>query len=95
MLWFSIPIPEAQNPFRTERPSRFFFAFASSVKLQHNFFCIVANTDTTATGSGGGGGQEAGCLPVAQLFTKRKVLSLILKLFATELTCAPPQVITE
>lgn len=39
------------------------------------------------------GAHEAECLPVAQLFTKRQILSLLLKPFTTGLTCALLQVI--
>lgn len=40
------------------------------------------------------GVHEAGCLPVAHLLTKRQIL-LILKPFATGLTCMPLRIINE
>lgn len=69
-----MPTPLAEDPLHTNEPLIFSFGFATSAELQQGWpFLYVVNTYTISTGSGMGV-HEAGCLPVAQLFTNRQIL---------------------
>lgn len=71
---FLMPTPLAEDPLHTNEPLIFSFGFATSAELQQGWpFLYVVNTYTISTGSGMGV-HEAGCLPVAQLFTNRQIL---------------------